>query len=70
MADRQSGVVKWFDSGKGYGFIERSHGADVFVHYSGIRGKGFRSLEAGDRVTFEVVRGPKGEQAEDVVAEG
>jgi CspA family cold shock protein len=61
------GTVKWFNDSKGYGFIEQEGGPDVFVHYSAIRGGGFRSLGEGDRVEFEVVRGPKGDQASNVV---
>lgn len=61
------GTVKWFNDTKGYGFIEQENGTDVFVHYSAIRGGGFRSLGEGDRVEFEVTRGPKGDQASNVV---
>ena len=61
------GTVKWFNDSKGYGFIEQEGGPDVFVHYSAIRGGGFRSLGEGDRVEFEVTRGPKGDQASNVV---
>jgi cold shock protein len=61
------GFVKWFDTKKGYGFIEQPGGDDVFVHYSGILGEGFRSLRAGDEVEFEVGSGPKGPQAIKVV---
>lgn len=61
------GVVKWFDTKKGYGFIEQSEGGDVFVHYSGIEGDGFKSLKAGEKVEFEVSNGPKGPQAIHVV---
>jgi CspA family cold shock protein len=57
------GVVKWFDTKKGYGFIEQPGGEDVFVHYSGIQGEGFKSLRAGEEVEFEVTSGPKGVQA-------
>ncbi len=63
---RESGKVKWFNSSKGYGFIEREGGDDVFVHYTAIEGNGFRSLDEGQAVTFEVTRGPKGFQAENV----
>lgn len=66
MAERETGTVKWFDGGKGYGFITREQGEDVFVHYSSIRGEGFRSLDEGARVEFTVVEGSKGPQAEDV----
>jgi len=61
------GVVKWFDTKKGYGFIEQPGGEDVFVHYSGIQGEGFKSLRAGEEVEFEVTSGPKGVQATKVV---
>jgi CspA family cold shock protein len=61
------GFVKWFDTKKGYGFIEQPGGEDVFVHYSGIEGNGFRSLRAGEEVEFEVSIGPKGAQATRVV---
>lgn len=61
------GVVKWFSNEKGYGFISRDQGGDVFVHYTGIKGDGFKTLAEGDRVKFELTRGPKGEQAVDVV---
>ena len=61
------GVVKWFDTKKGYGFIEQPGGEDVFVHYSGIQGEGFKSLRAGEEVEFEVTTGPKGVQATKVV---
>ena len=59
-------MVKWFNSQKGYGFITQDDGQDVFVHYSAIAGDGFRSLEEGQRVTFDVVKGPKGLQASNV----
>lgn len=68
MAERESGTVKWFDAGKGYGFIARESGDDVFVHFRAIRGEGYRSLEDGQRVEFNVVQGQKGLQADDVVA--
>jgi len=57
------GHVKWFDTKKGYGFIEQPDGDDLFVHYSGIEGEGFKSLRAGEEVEFEVTHGPKGPQA-------
>lgn len=66
MAERETGVVKWFNSSKGYGFIARDTGSDVFVHYSAISGSGYRSLEEGQRVELTVTKGPKGPQAEDV----
>jgi len=61
-----SGTVKWFNAEKGYGFISREGGPDVFVHYSAIQSTGYRSLEEGQAVEFEVTAGPKGEQAQDV----
>ena len=66
MADRETGTVKWFNSTKGYGFIERENGNDVFVHYSAINTTGYRTLEEGQRVEFTVVEGQKGPQAQDV----
>jgi CspA family cold shock protein len=60
------GTVKWFNAAKGYGFISREDGEDVFVHYSAIVGDGFRSLEEGQRVEFEVTEGRKGPQAANV----
>ena len=68
MAERETGSVKWFDNAKGFGFIVRESGDDVFVHFSSIRGEGYRSLEEGQQVEFEVVQGQKGPQALDVVA--
>ena len=59
----EQGTVKWFNSAKGFGFIEREEGEDVFVHYNAIEGDGFKSLEEGDKVHFEVEEGPKGLQA-------
>ncbi len=67
MTDRTTGTVKWFNGTKGYGFISQENGPDVFVHYSAIRGDGFRNLTEGDRVEFTVQNGPKGLQASDVV---
>jgi CspA family cold shock protein len=64
---RLTGKVKWFNDAKGYGFIERADGDDVFVHYTAIEGTGFRSLSEGQEVEFEVVDGPKGKQAANVV---
>jgi CspA family cold shock protein len=66
MAQRELGTVKWFNNDKGYGFIARDQGEDIFVHYSGIRGTGRRSLEEGQRVEFTVGQGSKGPQAQDV----
>ena len=63
----EQGTVKWFNESKGYGFIVREQGADVFVHHAAIIGEGFKTLHEGDRVTFEVVEGPKGLQAKNVV---
>src|SRR5216117_1440863 len=63
---RITGKVKWFNNAKGYGFIEGEGGSDVFVHYSAIQGDGFRSLEEGQAVEFEIVDGPKGPQAGNV----
>jgi len=63
----EQGVVKWFNESKGYGFIERSSGGDVFVHFSAIQGDGYRSLEDGVEVEFDVEQGPKGLQAINVV---
>ncbi len=61
-----SGKVKWFNEQKGFGFIEQESGPDVFVHYSGIQGGGFKTLAEGDEVEFDVVEGPKGPKAENV----
>lgn len=58
-----TGTVKWFNSEKGYGFISREGGSDLFVHYSAIEGSGYRTLEEGQAVEFEVTQGPKGDQA-------
>ena len=66
MSDRVQGSVKWFNEKKGYGFIEREDGDDVFVHFSAISGDGFRTLEEGQRVEFAIQQGPKGLQAADV----
>jgi CspA family cold shock protein len=67
MATRETGNVKWFNDAKGYGFIQRQDGVDVFVHYRAIRGEGHRSLTEGQQVEYAVVEGQKGLQAEDVV---
>ena len=61
------GKVKWFNRNKGYGFIEMDEGKDLFVHYTDIEGSGYRSLDEGDEVEFEIKKGPKGEQATNVV---
>ncbi len=63
----ETGTVKWFNDAKGYGFISRQNGEDVFVHFSAIKRDGFKSLDEGDEVEFEVSQGPKGLQATDVV---
>jgi CspA family cold shock protein len=63
MTERVQGTVKWFNGTKGFGFIEQENGPDVFVHYSAIAGQGFRNLEEGERVEFNVEQGPKGLQA-------
>lgn len=62
----ETGTVKWFNEAKGYGFIKRETGDDVFVHFKAIKGDGFRTLAEGERVQFEVERGPKGLQASNV----
>jgi CspA family cold shock protein len=67
MSEKEQGIVKWFNGSKGYGFIERDSGGDVFVHFSAIVGDGFRNLDEGQRVEFTVTQGEKGLQAEDVV---
>ncbi|MGA2075681.1 MAG: cold-shock protein [Terriglobia bacterium] len=63
---KEQGTVKWFNAAKGYGFIQRESGEDVFVHFSSIVGNGYRTLEEGARVSFEVKTGPKGLQAANV----
>lgn len=70
MSERITGVVKWFNSQKGFGFIEREGGPDVFVHYSAIASEGFRDLKEGERVEFSITEGPKGPQASEVVRLG
>ncbi len=63
---KEQGTVKWFKAEKGFGFIQREAGDDVFVHFSAIQGDGYRSLEEGEKVSFDVTKGPKGLQAENV----
>ena len=63
----KEGTVKWFNASKGFGFIEQDNGGDVFVHYSAIKSDGFKTLDEGARVQFEVVDGPKGPDADNVV---
>ncbi len=62
----EQGTVKWFNASKGYGFISRENGEDVFVHFKAIVGEGFKTLNEGDKVSFKVTKGPKGLQAESV----
>lgn len=66
MAEKKQGKVKWFNNSKGYGFIEQPEGGDVFVHYSAIVGQGYKTLDQGQVVEFELIQGPKGRQAEKV----
>lgn len=68
MSQVQTGTVKWFNEAKGFGFIQRENGADLFVHFRSIIGQGFKSLAEGQRVSFTEVSGQKGPQAENVVA--
>ncbi len=68
MSDRQSGTVKWFNDAKGFGFITPESGQDLFVHFRSIKGDGFASLKEGQQVTFIVVQGQKGLQADEVLA--
>ncbi|OQX65570.1 MAG: cold-shock protein [Anaerolineaceae bacterium 4572_5.1] len=68
MSERIIGTVKWFNGTKGYGFLEREGGPDVFVHYSAIQGDGYRNLQEGQQVEFTVEQGAKGPQATNVVA--
>ena len=67
MSERINGTVKWFNGSKGYGFIAREGGPDVFVHFSALQGDGFKNLEEGQRVEFTVEQGAKGPQASNVV---
>lgn len=67
MSQRIQGEVKWFNAEKGYGFIKHDNGKDVFVHFSAINSNGYKSLEEGERVEFEITQGAKGEQAANVV---
>ena len=68
MSERITGTVKWFDAGRGFGFVTRDGGTDVFVHQSAIQTEGYRSLTEGQRVEFEVEQGPKGAKASNVIA--
>jgi CspA family cold shock protein len=70
MSDRINGTVKWFNGTKGYGFLAREGGDDVFVHFSAIQGEGFKNLQEGQKVEFTVEQGPKGLQASNVVVVG
>jgi CspA family cold shock protein len=70
MSERETGTVKWFNGSKGFGFIEREAGGDVFVHYSAIRGEGFKNLEEGQQVEFAVEQDVKGLRAADVTVVG
>lgn len=67
MSDKEQGTVKWFNGSKGFGFIQRDSGEDVFVHYTAILSDGFRTLDEGQRVEFIVTEGQKGPQAQDVI---
>ena len=69
MSDRQTGTVKWFNDAKGFGFISRENGDDVFVHFRAIQTQGFKSLQEGQKVSFVVVQGQKGLQADQVTPE-
>ena len=67
MSERVQGTVKWFNASKGYGFIAREGGEDVFVHYSAVQSEGYRTLDEGQQVEFTIERGPKGLQASNVI---
>jgi CspA family cold shock protein len=67
MSERVTGTVKWFNASKGYGFITQENGEDIFVHFTAIQSEGFRTLEEGQKVEFNVEDGPKGPQAVEVV---
>jgi CspA family cold shock protein len=67
MSERITGTIKWFNASKGYGFIERQGGPDVFVHFTAIQAEGYRTLKEGQKVEFTIEQGPKGPQASDVV---
>lgn len=67
MSTRMTGTVKWFNNAKGFGFITQNEGDDVFVHFRSIRGDGYKTLDEGQTVEFNLVKGPKGFQAEDVI---
>ena len=69
FVERMKGTVKWFNNAKGYGFIGRNEGPDVFVHYSAISSEGYKSLQEGDQVEFEITEGQKGPQAANVTKE-
>jgi len=69
MSERETGIVKWFNDAKGFGFISRESGEDVFVHFRAIQGTGFKSLKEGQKVTFTVIQGQKGLQADAVEAQ-
>ena len=68
MSDTTTGTVKWFNEAKGFGFIEQQSGPDLFAHFSAIAGDGFKTLAEGQQVEFKVTQGPKGPQAENIVA--
>ncbi|NVK11469.1 MAG: cold-shock protein [Gammaproteobacteria bacterium] len=68
MGDREVGIVKWFNNARGFGFIQREDGEDVFVHYRSIQGEGYKTLDEGQRVEYQMVSSDKGLQAEEVTA--